>query len=214
VTVAVVQFVIDRRERPLRELAAKRIDHAILALLQTPMNYRTRLRTDVRERLDPREMLSDWQVELAQQLPEWDWLAYWGRYLASTEPLLSTVRDRYDRVLPERLLAALDDFALWTARSAADIRWSHTMDGLRDGNPYPTGEWAKVSIADHFGTAVEKLNELLVAYDEGLGRPLRLTEEMWRAAHAHRRSQVSGLPLPSGTCRSAATPCETRARSR
>lgn len=195
VTVAVVQFIVERQQRPLREFAGKRIEHSILALLQTPMTYRTRLAGNVPETPDPQKMLDDWRDELAQQLPEWDWLAYWGKYLASTEPFLSTVRDRYDRVLPERLLTALDDFALWASRSANDISWSHTLDGIRDGNKYPTAEWAKVSIADHFTTAITKLNELLDAFEEAIGRPLLLTEEMWRAARAHRRAQVAGPPL-------------------
>ncbi len=195
-TVAVVQFIVERQRRPLREFAGKRIEHALLALLQTAMNYRTLLGTNVPEPPDPQQMLKDWQGEIAQQLPEWDWLAYWAKYLASTEPLLSVVRDRYDRVLPERLLSALDDFALWASRSANDISWAHTLDGIREGNKHPSAEWAKVSVADHFDAAFAKLDELFAAFEEVMGRPLLLTDEMWRAARAHRRAQIAWPPLP------------------
>jgi len=85
VTVALVDFILRRQRRPLRDNAARRIDSALYSLFQVVMNQRTRTQKSIEETSDPKKMLSQWQSEIQGQLPERDWLKYWAANLASVE---------------------------------------------------------------------------------------------------------------------------------
>ena len=194
VTVAVVDFIIRRQRRPLLKNAARRIDASLYSLFQVVMNQRTRMQQSVEETPDAKKMLGQWEIELQGQLPERDWLRYWAANLASVEGSLRIVQDRYGRVLSERLLAALDDFELWSTRAAGDVRWMVSLDNAV-ASKYPTPTWTPFYV-EHFEAARAKLKIILDAYEAEFGRSFRLEDDMWEAARAHRNSQRAGLPIP------------------
>jgi hypothetical protein len=193
ITVAFVDFIIQRQRRPLRTNARSRIDALLYNLLQVVMNQRSRTRT-IEETASARAMLDQWIDELDEELPERDWLRYWAANLQSASTSLRSVQDRYDRVLSERMLAALDDFDLWSTRAANEVLWTVSLDNaVKSKRPTPT--WTPF-YTDHFDAARARLEAVFDAYGAEFGKDLELEKDMWEAARAHRHSQRAGLPIP------------------
>jgi len=104
------------------------------------------------------------------------------------------VQDRYERILSDRLLFALDDLELWSARAAGDVKWIVTLDNAV-ATKHPSDTWTPFYL-EHFEAVQEKLTLILDAYEAEFGRRFKLETDMWEAAGAHRHSQRAGLPIP------------------
>jgi hypothetical protein len=119
VTVAAIDLIVTRQRRPLRQAARRGIDAAMLDLIEFAITQRARESRVVGQSDDVSAVLNAWKQNLeAGRLPSRAWLKAWNRILTRAESRLGVVRDRYESVLSERMLAALDDLMLWSVSAA------------------------------------------------------------------------------------------------
>jgi hypothetical protein len=187
VTVALVDLILRRQRRPLTDAAAQRIRGALENLLRVAVAQRLQLNPDVEQTDDVTAFLREWQEELETQLPERAWLTNWSENLRSIQPTLDSNRDRYESVLDEPLVAAMDDFSYWCARASGDLRWLLALDEATD----QTAPWLPRYL-EQFAGGLSKLIEVVHQYERQFGDRITIADQLWADA----RAVAPRMPVP------------------